>query len=93
MGFLRRLLGGGRRENPEPTEPSRKLDDAELDAAEKAYELELLRDDQDRMSDLTRRQLRYAEYAWTPPAQGGERRAEAQDENGDEAENTAGDPE
>jgi hypothetical protein len=80
MGFLRRLLGGDRPKDREQAEPSPPLDDAEIDAAEKAYELELLRDDQDRMSDLTRRQLRFADYAWTPPAQGGERRANPHDE-------------
>jgi hypothetical protein len=93
MGFLRRLLGGDRPRNGEQTEPSPPLDDAQIDAAEKAYELELLRADQDRMSDLTRRQLRYADYAWTPPAQGGERRADPRAENGDEAESPRADPE
>jgi hypothetical protein len=79
MGFLRRLLGGDRPKDAGQAEPTPPLDDAEIDAAEKAYELELLRDDQDRMTDLTRRQLRYADHAWTPPAQGGERRADARD--------------
>jgi len=92
MGFLRRLFGADRPKDAEPAGASPPLDDAELDAAEKAYELQLLRDDQDRMTDLTRRQLRYADHAWTPPAQGGERRADAQ-ETGDEAENAAADPE
>lgn len=92
MGFLRRLLGGDRPKDTEPTEASPPLDDAEIEAAEKAYELQLLRDDQDRMTDLTRRQLRYADHAWTPPAQGGERRADAQDD-GDEVENAAADHE
>jgi hypothetical protein len=92
MGFLRRLLGADRPKDAEPAGASPPLDDAELDAAEKAYELQLLRDDQDRMTDLTRRQLRYANHAWTPPAQGGERRADAE-ENGDEAENAAADHE
>jgi hypothetical protein len=92
MGFLRRLLGGDRPKDAEATEASPPLDHAEIDAAEKAYELQLLRDDQDRMTDLTRRQLRYADHAWTPPAQGGERRADAQ-EDGDEAENAAADRE
>jgi hypothetical protein len=85
MGFLRRLLGGARPKDAGQAEPTPPLDDAEIDAAERAYELELLRDDQDRMTDLTRRQLRYADHAWTPPAQGDERRAEAQ-EDGDEVE-------
>ena len=30
-------------------------------------------------SDLQQRQLRYAEYAWEPPAQGGTRRADDED--------------
>jgi hypothetical protein len=76
MGFLRRLLGGGppvSEPGPEPTPPA---DDAELDVAEKVYERELLREEQERMSELARRQQRYAEYAWKPPYQGGERRAD-----------------
>ena len=74
MGFLRRLLGGG--EAAEPDEPpSEPVDQAELDAEERARELELLRDEQARMSELTRRQLRYADHAWRPPDQGGERRS------------------
>lgn len=31
------------------------------------------------MDELTRRQLRYASYSWTPPAEGGERRADDED--------------
>jgi hypothetical protein len=31
------------------------------------------------LDDLARRQLRYADYAWEPPAQGGERRADDTD--------------
>ena len=85
MGFLRRLLGGersGAGNTPEAgtTVP---VDAQDLDAAEKAYELDLLREDQARMSDLVQRQLRYAEYAWTPPTQGGERRADDADDAGD----------
>lgn len=76
MGFLRRLLGGGQSE-PEPPAP---LDQAETDAEEAAYERDLLREEQERMSELTRRQLRYSEHAWKPPAQGGERRADDPDE-------------
>jgi hypothetical protein len=70
VGFLRRFLGGG---DPEPAvEP---FDQAEVDAAERARELELARFEQDRTDDLVRRQQRFASYGWTPPAQGGERRA------------------
>jgi hypothetical protein len=31
------------------------------------------------MDELTLRQLRYAQYAWTPPPEGGEQRAEDKD--------------
>ena len=83
MGFLRRLLGG------EPSSPSSESPPVEdqpdatagldADAEERARDLDLLREDQERLDDLARRQLRYAEYAWEPPAQGGERRADDTD--------------
>ena len=79
MGFLRRLLGGGETASPAQAEP---VDPAEVEAEERAHELEVLREEQERLDDLARRQLRYADYAWTPPAQGGERRAD----DGDQAE-------
>jgi len=85
VGFLRRLLGGGQSES----DTSALLDEAEADAEEAAYERDLLRAEQERMSDLTRRQLRYSEYAWKPPDQGGERRADDRDE-GAEAETDDG---
>ncbi len=82
MGFLRRLLGGERPEAETP-ETSPPLDDAEVAAAEAAYERDLLREEQARLSELTRRQLRYAEYAWKPPDQGGARRADDPEEGTD----------
>jgi hypothetical protein len=77
VGFLRRILGGGEAADaPDATdEPLSNADQAELDAEERARDLELLREEQERMSDLTRRQLRYADHAWRPPDQGGERRS------------------
>jgi hypothetical protein len=81
MGFLRRLLGGGSQDEG-PVQPS-VVDAAAADAEERARDLELLRDEQDRLDDLTRRQLRYADHAWQPPAQGGERRADDADVGGD----------
>jgi hypothetical protein len=42
--------------------------------------LQVIREEQERMDELTRRQMRYAEYAWTPPAEGGERRADDEDQ-------------
>jgi hypothetical protein len=77
MGFLRRLFGG--REGSDAPEVT-PLDPAELDAAEREHELEVIRAEQGRLDELTQRQIRYARYAWQPPAQGGERRAEDADE-------------
>jgi len=71
MAFLKRLFGGA----PSGGEPA-PADQSEIDAAERDYELELARAEQDRLDDLQQRQLRYADYAWQPPAQGGERRAD-----------------
>lgn len=75
MGFLRRLLGGP--DDPPAVAPDPV--DPDADAEERAHEIEVLRDEQGRLDELTRRQLRYADYAWTPPAEGGERRAEDAD--------------
>lgn len=76
MGFLKRLLGGG----PPTTGESTPIDPAAVDAEERQHELDVLRGEQERLDDLAQRQLRYAEYASTPPAQGGERRADDKDE-------------
>ncbi len=82
MGFLRRLLGGkAPLETPDAPE-SGPADQADVDADERSYELELLRGEQERLDDLAQRQLRWAAYAWQPPAQGGERRAEDRDRPG-----------
>lgn len=81
MGFLRRLLGG--RESP-PESPA--PDPEAIEHDERARDLELLREEQARVDELAQRQLRYADYAWQPPAQGGERRADDAD-----ADRTAGD--
>ena len=79
MAFLRRLLRGSAADEPaaEPTS-----DPSEVEAAEKAHELEVLRGEQERLDELSQRQLRYARYAWQPPAQGGDRRAD--DPDGDD---------
>ena len=69
MGFLRRLLGG-QEASPPDTAPS---DPAAIESEERARDLEL------RFDELAQRQLRYADYAWEPPAQGGERRADDTD--------------
>jgi hypothetical protein len=80
MSFLRKLLGGGEegsngggteRATAEPPATA-----AELEEAERQYELEIAREEARRLSDLQQRQLKYADRAWTPPRQGGERRAD-----------------
>ena len=69
MSFLRRLLGGdaspAQSPDEEPAAPDRSADaddDVLFDAPPP--------------DELIQRQMRYASYAWTPPAQGGERRAD-----------------
>ena len=81
MGFLKRLFGGagarsGDSTTSDPAEP------VDVDAAERDRDLELARGEQDRLDELSQRQLRYAKYAWQPPRQGGDRRAD-DDESAD----------
>ncbi|HEY3522173.1 MAG TPA: hypothetical protein VGK63_00595 [Candidatus Limnocylindrales bacterium] len=78
MSFIRRWLGG-----PAGGEPRDERDPTpgEIEADERARDLELLRGEQSRLDDLRQRQLRYADRAWTPPVQGGERRADDADRN------------
>ena len=81
MGFFRRLFGG-ESSSPSSDAPSAEVltnASADTEADERARDLDLLREDQERLDDLARRQLRYAEYAWEPPAQGGERRSDDAD--------------
>ena len=82
MGFLKRLLGGGVSGSGGPTaeQPADPVDD---DAAERARDLELARSEQDRLDELSQRQLRYANHSWEPPKQGGERRADDDDKSPD----------
>jgi hypothetical protein len=81
VGFLRRILGGERSASDEASAVEPPADAATLDEEERARELELARFDQDRLDDLVRRQQRYADRSWTPPAQGGERRSGDEDED------------
>ncbi len=81
MSFLKKLFGGEPSAPPAPPlDPMATLDE------ENARDRELLRDEAQRLDDdLIQRQLRYADRAWTPPAQGGERRSddtEAEDRGG-----------
>jgi len=76
MGFLRRRLRGESGKSAAVEPPP---EDAELDEDERQHELDVLRDEQERLDSLAIRQLRYARYAWQPPAQGGDRRADDHD--------------
>ena len=85
MGFIRRLLGSRETSSSGTGQPEGDADqqarpgDDPATAEERAYELDLLREEQERLDELRERQLRYAEHAWQPPAQGGERRADDAD--------------
>ena len=85
MGFLRRILGGGDGAEAQDQRPADPTDQAQLDAEERARDVDLLREEQARMTELTRRQLRYADHAWRPPDQGGERRSGDEDDPSDVA--------
>ena len=77
MNFLRRLFGGGE-EAPAGTPPG-PVDPApgvSADDFEQQHERDLLRSESARLDELQQRQLRYADRAWTPPAQGGDERAD-----------------
>lgn len=90
MGFLRRLLGKGDDRGGPSAVDDRATPQVRAGAGasgqilsveeeERAHVLELARFEQDRMDDLVRRQLRFADRSWTPPAQGGDRRADGGD--------------
>ena len=92
MGFLKRLFGGGGSQPGEPVAPpsgTRPVTPAPsgpaapggigitADEGEATRDRELLRAESVRLQDdLLQRQMRYADRSWTPPAQGGTRRAE-----------------
>ena len=76
MGFLRRLFGGDGSDAPGGEAGDVLAGSATIDEEERARELELARFDQERVSDLVRRQQRYAARSWTPPPEGGDRRAD-----------------
>ena len=82
MSFLKRLFGGGVPGSAGPTS-EQTADPVDDDAAERAHDLELARGEQDRLDELAQRQLRYADYSWEPPKQGGERRADDADKSPD----------
>lgn len=81
MGFLKRLFGGAGSGSADRTTSD--ADPVDIDAAERARDLELARSEQDRLDELSQRQLRYAAYAWQPPRQGSDRRADDDDRSPD----------
>ena len=78
MDALRRLFGKGSppSDATEPSAPSAAAPTRSSSDDEVAYERDLLKGEAARLDDLQQRQLRYADYAWQPPAQGGTRRAD-----------------
>lgn len=76
MSFLRKLLGGDSKAGDAVPAPTA----AELVEEEQERDRELLRAEAIRNDDdLIQRQMRYADRSWTPPAQGGTRRADDED--------------
>jgi hypothetical protein len=82
VGFLRRLFGGGSADPTAEAEPAPAPRQEELDDEERHYERDLARFEQERLDDIQQRQLRYADRAWTPPAQGGPERSDDADGEG-----------
>jgi hypothetical protein len=76
VSILRRLFGGRERDEEGDVQDRDGDDPTRLEETERTHELELARNEQERLDDLQQRQLRYQGYAWEPPAQGGERRAD-----------------
>jgi hypothetical protein len=79
VNFLRRLFGGGDDAGADAKVSGPPAGADEIAEDERRHELDVLREEAARLDELQRRQLRYADRAWTPPGQGGEKRA------GDEA--------
>lgn len=80
MDQLRRLFRGST-----PADASdAAADPADIEAIERERELELLRAEAAGHDELIERQLKYARFAWQPPAQGGERRADDGERSSDD---------
>lgn len=79
MSFLRRLLGGDDEAGKPTNGAAPPADPVDASEAERIHERELMRAEAERLDELRLRQLKYADKAWTPPAQGGDRRADDED--------------
>jgi hypothetical protein len=86
VGFLRRFRGGAPDPEPEAGVPASGDDEGDgMPTAEDevARDRELMREESRRLDDdLLQRQMRYADRSWTPPAQGGPRRADDEESEG-----------
>jgi len=84
MGLLRRLFGSGGGAEGDRDGAAAGGDGTaaggptadEVDAEERARELDVLREEQARLDELVLRQQRYADRSWVPPPQGGTRRSD-----------------
>ena len=85
MKAFRRLLGGAAEPNGEHTTATPSPTSASPDEEERQYELDLAREEARRLDELQQRQLRYSNHSWTPPAQGGERRADDEEAQSEES--------
>ena len=75
MSFLRRVFGGGSGGDAGRPDDGAAAGAPEVDDIER--DRQLAREDAERTSDeFLARQLRFADRKWTPPAQGGSRRAD-----------------
>lgn len=73
MSFFRRWLGGEAAPAGGSPDEAPRRDGA---SAEVGADVDDEMIDEPPTDELIARQVRYARYAWTPPAQGGERRAD-----------------
>lgn len=76
MRLLGRLLGRDESDGVPSDDSSPAVTDAEIEAEEHAQTIAILAAEQERLDEFRLRQLRWARYAWRPPAQGGTRRAD-----------------
>ena len=84
MKVFGRFFGRDERDDDAPA-----ATDAEIEAEEQAQTMAILRAEQERLDEFRLRQIRWARYAWRPPAQGGTRRADDGEDEADEGAATA----
>ena len=86
MGFLKRWFGAAEPSERDPDiEESPATSAADLDEEERRYQAELMAGEAARLDDFLRRQERYADRSWVPPAQGTGHSAGGVSDEADEA--------